>query len=139
MKISKELSKMSKRAAQVETNVATARQEGKEKLDARIQQAKTKSAAHRDEFKGRVESADKKAKSQWQSLANSFNERKAKADQEFDSMKASVNRTIAQDRALLLEDEAMITVGFALMAIEEAEAATIMAIDARIYAGSLAS
>ena len=71
-------------------------------------------------------------------LQADHNQRLAKIKSNVASKKDAVNREVAAHRADDAEEYATASVYFARMAIDDAEIATLEAIDARVYAESLA-
>lgn len=137
MKLSEQINSLSTRIAKVENNVASAREENKEKLDARMEAAKADAASRREAFNSNVQSLNEKAKKPWVKMRDTFDGHREQARQDISDAKLSVDRTIANDRAAMAEINAETAVGFALMAIDEAEMAVIAAIEARAHADSL--
>lgn len=136
-KLSELLRELADRAENAGNKAAAVEKETSEKVHAAIEASKADAKARQDEFKANV--ADKKsaASSDWKKLQAEHNERVEKIKSSIAAKKDAANRKIAEHRADDAEDCAADSIYFALMAIDDAEIATLEAIDARAYAESL--
>jgi len=76
--------------------------------------------------------------SDWKKLQEDHNERVQKIKKRIAAKKGAVNRKMAEDRADDAEEYARDSIYFASMAIDNAEVASLEAIEARAHAESLA-
>ncbi len=136
-KLSELLRELADHAENVETKAAAAEKETSEKVHAAIDTSKADAKARRDEFKANVAKKKATAASDWKKLQAEHNQRVEKIKNNIAAKKDAVNRKLAEHRADDAEDNATALIYFARMAIDDAEIATLEAIDARAYAGSL--
>jgi hypothetical protein len=136
-KLSELLRELADRAANAENKAAAAEKETSEKVHAAIEASKVDAKARQDEFKANVAEEKAAASSDWKKLQAEHNERVKKIKSNIAAKKDAANRKIAGHRADDAEDYAATSIYFALMAIDDAEIATLEAIDARAYADSL--
>jgi hypothetical protein len=137
-KLSEYLQELAERAANTEKKAAAAQQQSQEKVEAAINAAKADAKARQDKFKANVAAGQAAAASDWEKLQAEHNQRVATIKSKIVATKAAVKRDVAMDQAADAEYYAASTIDFALMAIDEAEVATLEAIGARAYAESLA-
>ena len=120
----------------METKAAAAEKETSEKVHAAIDTSKADAKARQDEFKSNVAKKKAAAGSDWTKLQQEHNQRvqigdvPAKKD-------ARVDRKRAEHRAEDAEEYAVDSIYFASIAIDDAEIATLEAIEARAHAESL--
>ncbi len=136
-KLSELLRELADRAENAENKVVAAEQETSEKVHAAIDTSKADAKARQDEFKANVAKKKATAASDWKKLQTEHNQRVEKIKNNIAAKKDAVNRKLAEHRADDAEDNATALIYFARMAIDDAEIATLEAIDARAYAGSL--
>ena len=103
-----------------------------------IDKSKAEAQARQDEFKANVAKTKAAVGSDWKKLQEDHNERVQKIKKHIAAKKDAVNRKLAEDRADNAEEYARASIYFASMAIDNAEVASLEAIDARAYAESLA-
>jgi hypothetical protein len=77
--------------------------------------------------------------SQWQDLQANYNRQVAQIKSNIEAKKEALELNRAVNRADDAEDYAAASIAFAIMAVDEAEIATLEAIGARAYADSLRS
>jgi hypothetical protein len=137
-KLSESLRELADHAENAEKKVEAAENETREKVDATLEASKAAAKARQVEFKEKVVARKAAAASDWEKLQADHNQRLAKIKSNVASKKDAVNRKVAAHRADDAEEYATASVYFARMAIDDAEIATLEAIDARVYAESLA-
>ena len=137
-KLSELLRELADRAENAENKVAAAEQETSEKVHAAIDTSKADAKARQDEFKANVAKKKATAASDWKKLQEDHNERVQKIKKHIAAKKDAVNRQLAEDRADDAEEYARVLIHFASMAIDNAEVASLEAIEARAHAESLA-
>jgi hypothetical protein len=137
-KLSENLQELANHVADMEKKVAAAEKENKEKVEATIQASKADAKARQDEFKAKVMEGQAAAASQWQELQASHNRQVEQIKSNIEAKKEARERKRAMRRADDAEAYAETAIYFAFLAIDEAEIATLEAIDARAYAESLA-
>lgn len=137
-KLSELLRDLANRAEKAETKIEAVEQETSEKVHDAIDTSKAEAQARQDEFKANVAKTKAAAGSDWKKLQEDHNERVQKIKKHIAAKKDAVNRKLAEDRADDAEEYARDSIYFASMAIDNAEVASLEAIDARAYAESLA-
>ena len=137
-KLSELLRDLANRAEKAETKIEAVEQETSEKVHDAIDKSKAEAQARQDEFKANVAKTKAAAGSDWKKLQEDHNERMQKIKKHIASKKDAVNRKLAEDRADDAEEYARASIYFASMAIDNAEVASLEAIEARAYAESLA-
>lgn len=137
-KLSEGLREVADRAAKMETKVAAAEKETTEKVEAKIEASKVDAKARQEEFKAHVTEKQQAVASQWGELQESHNRRVAEIKSNIEAKKEAIEVKRAMRRADDAESYAEASVYWALIAIDEAEIATLEAIGARAYADSLA-
>jgi hypothetical protein len=137
-KLSELLRDLANRAEKAETKIEAVEQETSEKVHDTIDKSKAEAQARQDEFKAHVAKAKAAVGSDWKKLQEDHNERVQKIKKRIAAKKDAVNRKMAEDRADDAEEYARDSIYFASMAIDNAEVASLEAIEARAYAESLA-
>jgi hypothetical protein len=137
-KLSESLQELADHAAKVEKKVAAAEQQSKEKMQATIDASKADAKARQDEFKAKVSEGEAAMASQWDDLQANYNRQVAQIKSNIKAQKEAHELNRARNRAHDAEDYAATSIAFAIMAIDDAEIATLEAVDARAYAESLA-
>ena len=137
-KLSELLRDLANRAEKAETKIEAVEQETSEKVHDAIDKSKAEAQARQDEFKANVAKTKAAAGSDWKKLQEDHNERMQKIKKHIAAKKDAVNRKLAEDRADDAEEYARASIYFASMAIDNAEVASLEAIEARAYAASLA-
>ncbi len=135
--LSESLQKFANRAADMEKRVAAAKQQTREKVEASIEASKADAKARQSEFKAKIKQGQAAAASQWEELQAHYNQRVEQIKSKIEARKESRERNRAVNRADDAEAYADASIGFALMAIDDAEVAVLEAIYARAYAESL--
>lgn len=137
-KLSKNLRGLAQHAESAEKKVEAAENETKDKVEARVETSKAHAKARQDEFKAKVVARKAAGASDWENLQADHNQRVNKIKSTLGAKKDAVTRKVAVQRADNAEDYAASSIDFALIAIDDAEIATLEAVDARAYAESLA-
>jgi len=137
-KLSELLRDLANRAEKAETKIEAAEKESSEKVHDAIDKSKADAQARQDKFKANVAKTQAAAGSDWKKLQEDHNERVQKIKKHIAAKKDAVNRKLAADRADDAEEYARDSIYFASMAIDNAEVASLEAIEARAYAASLA-
>ncbi len=137
-KLSELLRELADHAANAENKAEAAENETSQKVHAILDASKADAKARQDEFKANV--AKKKAASgfDWEKVQADHKQRVEKIKSNIAAQKHAVSRKVAEHRADDAEDYATASIYFARMAIDDADVATLEAIDARAYAESLA-
>ena len=137
-KLSESLQELSDHVANTENKVAAAEQETKAKVEAALQKSKADAKARQADFKDHVQQEQAEAASIWEDMQNDFTQRlqqiKNKRETEMEAREVKKARQRAEDA----DAYAVITIDFAMLAIDEAEVAVLEAFDADAYADSLA-
>ena len=137
-KLSESLQELSDHVANTENKVAAAEQETKAKVESALQKSKADAKARQADFKDHVQQQQSEAASIWEDMQNDFTQRlqqiKNKRETEMEAREVKKARQRAEDA----DAYAVITIDFAMLAIDEAEVAILEAFDADAYADSLA-
>ena len=137
-KLSESLQELSDHVANTENKVAAAEQETKAKVEVALQKSKADAKARQADFKDHVRQEQSEAASIWEDMQNDFTQRlqqiKNKRETEMEAREVKKARQRAEDA----DAYAVITIDFAMLAIDEAEVAVLEAFDADAYADSLA-
>jgi hypothetical protein len=107
-------------------------------VEATIQASKADAKARQDEFKSKVMEGQAAAASQWEGLQANYQQQLEQIKSNIEAKKEARERNRAMRRADDAEAYAETAIYFAFLAIDEAEIATLEAIDARAFAESLA-
>ena len=137
-KLSESLQALADHVAKMEKKVSAAERESKEKVEARIDASKADAQARQQEFKAKVSETKAEVASQWEDLQTDYNRQVAQIKSHIEAKKEARELNRAANRADDAEDYAAASIAFAIMAIDDAEIATLEAVDARAYAASLA-
>lgn len=136
-KLSSSMNELSQRAKEAEDHTAAARNDTREQLQAHAAQARTTAQQRREEMKARGAKTKDDLASAWASL-------RAHVQEQFDKIRAGLGEKrddldakAAERRAERAEINAADAAYFALYAIDEAEAATLEAAEARKIADAL--
>jgi hypothetical protein len=138
-KLSESLRELADHVAKIEKKVAAAEKQNEEKVEAAIDASKADAKARQDEFKAKVSEGKAGVASQWEDLQANYNQQVAQIKSNLEAKKETVELNRAKNRADDAEDYAAASIAFAIMAVDEAEIATLEAIGARAYADSLHS
>jgi hypothetical protein len=136
-KLSESLQDLAKHVEEMENKVNAAEKDSKEKVEATINASKADAKARQDEFKAQVKDRQAAAASQWEDLQKNYNRQVAQIKSNVAAKKEAVEHNRAMNRADDAESYAVASIYFASMAIDDAEIATLEAIDARAYADSM--
>lgn len=137
-KLSESLQELANHVAKMEKKVSAAEKQTKEKVEATIDASKADAQARQDEFKTKVNEGKAAAASQWEDLQTNYNQQVAQIKSNIEAKKEAREQNRAVNRADDAEDYAAASISFAIMAIDDAEIATLEAVDARAFADSLA-
>lgn len=137
-KLSDNLRELADRLAEVEATVRAAEKESKEKLEAAILRSKTNAKARQDAFRAEVTATGAAAAQQWEDLQNSHNQKVQQIKNKIEADKETHEAKRARRRADRLAADARDLIRFAVLTIDDAELAVLEAIEAEVYAQSLA-
>jgi hypothetical protein len=137
-KLSDDLRELSERVAEAEEQVRAVEQESKEKLEAAILRSKTDAKTRQDAFKAQIKAKQAAAAQQWEDLQNSHNQKVQQIKTRIETDKEVHEAKKARRRADRFAADAQDLIRFALMAIDDAQLAVLEAIEAELYAESLA-
>jgi hypothetical protein len=137
-KLSDDLRELADRAEKVEDTVKAAERESRDKLEAAIQKSKADAKTRQDAFKTQVKAKRAATAQQWEDLQNSHNEKVQQVKNKIESVKEAHEAKRARHLADALAADAEDLIRFAWMAIDDAELAVLEAIEADMYATSLA-
>lgn len=138
-KFSGSLHELADHVAKMEKKVAEAEEQNQEKVEASIDASKADAKARQEEFKAKVNEGKAAVASQWEDLRVNYNHQVAQIKANIEAKKESHELNRAINRADDAETLAAASIAFAFMAIDDAEIATLEAIEARAYAESLHS
>ena len=136
-KLSESLQELANHVADMEKKVAAAEKQTKEKVEASIDASKADAKARQDDFRTKVMEGKANMASQWGELQTNYNHQVEQIKSNIEAKKEARERNRAENRAEDAEDYAATSIYFAIMAIDDAEIATLEAVDARAYADSL--
>ncbi|MFE9325405.1 hypothetical protein ACIHDR_28865 [Nocardia sp. NPDC052278] len=136
-KISEKVQELKDHAEHAEKEIAAAQKEAGKKMDAAINSAKAEAKVRQDNFKANVVARKAAAASDWETLQAEHNKRVEKIKNTIAAKKDAHDLKVANRRADDAEGYASASIDYALMAIDDAEIATLEAIDARAYAESM--
>ncbi|MGW4768725.1 hypothetical protein ACWEO2_11895 [Nocardia sp. NPDC004278] len=136
-KISEKVQELKDHAQHAEQEIVAAQKETGQKVDAAINSAKAQAKVRQDNFKADIAARKAAAASDWGTLQAEHNKRIEKIKNTIAAKKDIHDRKVASRRADDAEGYASASIDYALMAIDDAEIATLEAIDARAYAESL--
>jgi hypothetical protein len=136
-KLSESLKELADHVAKMEKKVAAAEKQNQEKMQAAIDASKADAQARQDEFKAKVSEGKAAAASQWEDLQANHNRQVAQIKSNIEAKKDALELNRATFRADDAEAYADASIAFAIMALDDAEIATLEAIGARAYADSL--
>jgi len=136
--LSEQLSNLSIRVAKIEARAAEFKQTSQDQRDAKVRELKAGVEAARAKFTSNVQSVNESIFSSWSALNQNLKSGVEKIRSDITAKKDAMDASRAKARADRLEDNAVASLGFAILAMEEAELAAVEAIDARIHAESLA-
>jgi hypothetical protein len=136
-KISEKVQQLKDHAAHAEKEIAAAQKETDKKMDTAIDSAKAEAKVRQDKFKENVAARKATAASDWETLQAEHNKRIEKIKNTIATKKDTHDLKVANRQADDAEGYASASIDYALIAIDDAEIATLEAIDARFYAESL--
>ncbi|WP_328399668.1 hypothetical protein [Nocardia sp. NBC_00403] len=136
-KSSEKVQELKDRAENAQKEIAAAQKEKGKKVDAVINSAKAEAKIRQDNFKANIAARKAVADSDWGTLQAEHNKRVEKIKNTIAAKKDAHDVKVANRRADDAEGYASASIDYALMAIDDAEIATLEAIDARVYAESL--
>ena len=136
-KLSESLQELANHVADMEKKITAAEQQSSEKVEATIDATKANAKARQDGFKTEVKDRQAAAASQWEKLQASYNQQLQQIKSNVEAKKETLERDRALNRADDAESLALASIYFAIMALDDAEIASLEAIDARTYAESM--
>ena len=136
-KMSASMAELSQRAKEAEDHIAAARNETHEQLQARVAEAKATAQRRREEMKAHGATVKDELASAWAGLVAHVHEQFEKMRARLGEKRDDVDAKAAERRAERAEAIAAGAVDFAQYALDEAEAATLDAADARKIADAL--
>ncbi len=137
-KLSESLQALANHVANMGKKVAAAEKQTKEKVEATIDASKADAKSRQDEFKVKVNEGKANVASQWEDLQTNYNRQVGQIKSNIEAKKEAREVSRAMNRADDAESYAAASISFAIMAIDDAEIATLEAVDARAFADSLA-
>ena len=135
--LSEQLSDLSTRVAKIEARAAEFKQASQDQRDAKVRELKAGVEAARAQFTSNVQSVNEDISSSWSALNQNLKSGVEKIRSDITAKKDAMDASRAKTRADRLEDNAVASLGFAILAMEEAELAAVEAVDARLHAESL--
>ena len=135
--LSEQLSNLSARASKTEARAAEFKQASQDQRDAKVRELKAGVEAARSKFTSNVQSVNQNISSSWSALNQNLKSGVEKIKSDITDKKDAMDAGRAKSRADRLEDNAVAALGFAILAMEEAELAAVEAVDARLHAESL--
>ena len=135
--LSEQLSVLSARVANIETRAAEFKQASQDQRDAKVRELTASVEAARAQFTSNVQSVNENISSSWSALNQNLKSGVEKIRSDITAKKDAMDASRAKARADRLEDNAVASLGFAILAMEEAELAAVEAVDARLHAESL--
>ncbi len=135
--LSEQLSDLSTRVAKIEARAAEFKQASQDQRDAKVRELKAGVEAARAQFTSNVQSVNEDISSSWSALNQNLKSGVEKIRSDITAKKDAMDASRAKARADRLEDNAVASLGFAILAMEEAELAAVEAVDARLHAESL--
>ncbi len=138
-KLSEKLADLSARAGDIEARAEAFHSEQQDKRDQKIAELKADIEAQQDKMQSAVQAKGDEISSAWSSFNASMRDKAGAVRAQIEAKKDAVDAGRAARRAERLEYNAMLTIDFALAAMDEAELAVIEAIDARAHSDDLAS
>ena len=137
-KLSESLKELANHVAEFEKKVAAAEKQNEEKVGAAVNASKANAKARQEEFKAKVGEGKAAVASQWEELQANYNRQVVQIKSNIEAKKEALELNRATFRADDAEAYADASIAFAIMALDEAEIATLEAIGARAYADALA-
>ena len=134
--LSEQLADLSARAKKAEDDEATARKEGRAKVQARADQLQAETAARAAKVDAAVASAKDAAVGRWTSLQQQIKADNDRIKADIDVKKAEQDAARAERKAERAEDNAAAAIAFAYDAIDYAELAVLDAVTARADANT---
>lgn len=135
--LSEQLSDLSARVAKIEARAAEFKHASQDQRDAKVRELKAGVEAARAQFTSNVQSVNEDISSSWSALNQNLKSGVEKIRSDITAKKDAMDASRAKARADRLEDNAVASLGFAILAMEEAELAAVEAVDARLHAESL--
>jgi hypothetical protein len=137
-KLSEDLRELADRVADAEDKATAAEQASKEKVQASIAKSKAAAKARQEAFKAQVNAKQAASAQQWEDLRANYNQKVLQIKGKIDTEKDAHEVKRAKRRAVAAAAYAEDAIRFAMLAIDEAELAVLEAIEADVYAESLA-
>ena len=139
MAVSDQLSKLSRRAKELEDRAAAAQSKAKSDLQQEVKTARESAQGQADELRKRVGETKGGISSWWDSVQRTWDEHLGEVRKSVDERRAAHDLKAAQRNADQADDDATFAIAYAYAAIEEAEYAVLDATLARKEADELAA
>ncbi len=137
--LSEKLYDLSVGVGDIEARADAFKAEQQENRDKRINDLRRKTQERQDALCSAVQAKGDEISSAWNALNQSMQVRAEKVRTEIEAKKNAVDAERAIRRAEHLEENAVLAIEFAAVAMEDAELAVVEAIDARVHAEALIS
>ena len=137
-KLSEDLRELAERVARAEDKVRAAEKESQEKVAASIEASKADAKARQEAFKAHVKDKQAAAAQEWEDLRATHDQKVQQIKSRIETKKDAHEAKRARRRADDLAFDAEYMIRFAAVAIDDAELAVLEAIEAELYAQSLA-
>ena len=136
--LSEKLSDLSVRVGDIEARAAAFGADQREKRDLKIAEMRANFMARQDNLQAAIQMKGDDVADAWNAFNQSMRERFSNVRAQIGAKKDAFDASRANRRAERLENNAILAIDFALVAIEDAELAVAEAIDARLDAAALA-
>ncbi len=138
-KLSEKLADLSARVGDIEARAEAFRAAQQDKRDQTVAELKADIEAQQNKIQSAVQAKGDEISSAWSSFNSSVRNKASTVRAQIEAKKDAIDASRAGRRADRLEYNAMLTVDFALAAMDEAELAVIESIDARAHSDKLAA
>ncbi len=136
-RLSEQLADLSARVATIEARAAELKQVTQDQRDAKLGELKAGVEAAHTKFTNDMQSVNESISSSWSKLNQGLKSGVEQIKSDVAAKREAVELNLAKARADRLEENAEVAIGFAILAIEEADLAIVEAVDARLHAESL--
>jgi len=136
-KLSERLNELAIKVAGMEKKIAAAQEETSERVEARVEAARADAESRQDAFQARINEEQAAVALHWEELQANFHSQVEQIKSNIDVRQDAREYKRAMRRADDAEMYAEAAIGFVILALDEAEIATLEAIEARAYAESL--
>lgn len=138
-KLSEMLGDLSVGVGDIEARAEAFIAEQQERRDAKVAELRSEVHSRQDQLQSKFQDASDEISSAWSEFNRSMKARSQKVQAVIEAKKDVVDAQFAASRADRLERNALFTLDFAIVAMEDAELAVAEALDARLHADELAS